>query len=143
MGWGVSNFEPSRTKFRKSFKAYIVGNASAGSTVEFGDYGLKACTGCRISSRQIEAARRVATRFISKRGKLWIRVFPDCPVTAKPAASRMGKGKGNVDHWVFKLQPGRVVFEVCGISRDEARLALLKAACKLPAKFRFVENMSC
>ena len=130
--------QPKRTKFRKQFKGRIHGFAKGGSVINFGNYGLKAIEPERITSRQIEAARRALTRHIKRQGRVWIRIFPDIPVTAKPIEVRMGKGKGSVDRWVAKVKPGRVMFEVDGVAEDVAKEALRLAAMKLPVKCRFI-----
>ena len=130
--------QPKRSKFRKQFKGRIHGLAKGGSSINFGSYGLKATEPERITSRQIEAARRALTRHMKRQGRVWIRVFPDIPVTAKPIEVRMGKGKGSVDRWVAKVKPGRVMFEVDGVTEDVAKEALRLAAMKLPVKCRFI-----
>ncbi len=130
--------QPKRTKFRKQFKGRIHGLAKGGSVINFGNYGLKAIEPERITSRQIEAARRALTRHMKRQGRVWIRIFPDIPVTAKPIEVRMGKGKGSVDRWVAKVKPGRVMFEVDGVAEDVAKEALRLAAMKLPVKCRFI-----
>jgi large subunit ribosomal protein L16 len=130
--------QPKRTKFRKQFKGRIHGLAKGGSIINFGSYGLKATEPERITSRQIEAARRALTRHMKRQGRVWIRIFPDIPVTAKPIEVRMGKGKGSVDRWVAKVKPGRVMFEVDGVAEDVAKEALRLAAMKLPVKCRFI-----
>ena len=130
--------QPKRTKFRKQFKGRIHGLAKGGSVINFGSYGLKAIEPERITSRQIEAARRALTRHIKRQGRVWIRIFPDIPVTAKPIEVRMGKGKGSVDRWVAKVKPGRVMFEVDGVAEDVAKEALRLAAMKLAVKCRFI-----
>ena len=130
--------QPKRTKFRKQFKGRIHGLAKGGSVINFGNYGLKAIEPDRITSRQIEAARRALTRHMKRQGRVWIRIFPDIPVTAKPIEVRMGKGKGSVDRWVAKVKPGRVMFEVDGVAEDVAKEALRLAAMKLPVKCRFI-----
>ena len=130
--------QPKRTKFRKQFKGRIHGLAKGGSVINFGNYGLKATEPERITSRQIEAARRALTRHMKRQGRVWIRIFPDIPVTAKPIEVRMGKGKGSVDRWVAKVKPGRVMFEVDGVAEDVAKEALRLAAMKLPVKCRFI-----
>jgi large subunit ribosomal protein L16 len=129
---------PKRVKYRKQFRGRMRGKASRGVEVTFGDYGLQALEPCWITSRQIEAARRAIVRHVRRRGKLWIRIFPDKPVTAKPAETRMGKGKGSVDHWVAVVKPGRVLFEIAGVSEDAAREAMRLASYKLPIKTQFV-----
>jgi len=129
---------PKRVKYRKQFRGRMKGRASRGVEVTFGDYGLQALEPSWITSRQIEAARRAIVRYARRRGKLWIRIFPDKPVTAKPAETRMGKGKGSVDHWVAVVKPGRVLFEMAGVSEEIAREAMRLAAYKLPVKTQFV-----
>ena len=129
---------PKRVKYRKQFRGRMKGRASRGATVEFGDYGLQALEPAWITARQIEAARRAIVRHVRRRGKYWIRIFPDKPVTAKPAETRMGKGKGAVDHWVAVVKPGRVMFELGGVSEDMAREAMRLASHKLPIKCQFV-----
>ena len=129
--------QPKRTKFRKQFKGRNRGNANVGNRVSFGEYGLKATTRGRITARQIEAARRAMTRFIKRGGKIWIRIFPDKPITKKPLEVRQGKGKGSVEYWVAQIQPGRVLFEMEGIAEDQAREAFRLAATKLPVLTTF------
>ncbi|SFR62352.1 50S ribosomal protein L16 [Thiomicrospira sp. ALE5] len=129
---------PKRTKFRKVQKGRNRGLALAGSKVSFGEYGLKAVERGRITSRQIESARRAMTRHIKRGGKIWIRVFPDKPITSKPLEVRMGKGKGSVEYWVAQIQPGRVLYEVQGVNESLAREAFSLAAAKLPFKTQFV-----
>jgi large subunit ribosomal protein L16 len=130
--------QPKRTKFRKQFKGRNRGLATTGSKVSFGEYGLKAMERGRITARQIEAARRAMTRHIKRGGKIWIRVFPDVPVSKKPLEVRMGKGKGNVEFWVCKIQPGRVLYEMEGVTETIAREAFRLAAAKIPFKTSFV-----
>jgi len=132
--------QPKRTKFRKQFKGKNRGFAGAGNRVSFGEYGLKATERGRVTARQIEAARRAMTRHIKRGGKIWIRVFPDVPISSKPLEVRMGKGKGNVDHWVAKIQPGSVLYEMEGVSEELAREAFRLAANKLPIKTAFVQR---
>ena len=132
--------QPKRTKFRKQHKGRIHGQAKGGTDLNFGSFGLKATEPERITSRQIEAARRAMTRHMKRQGRVWIRIFPDLPVSAKPIEVRMGKGKGSVDRWVAKVKPGRVMFEIDGVSEPVAREALRLAAMKLPVKCRFVER---
>ena len=131
---------PKRVKYRKQFRGRMKGRASRGVEVQFGDFGLQALEPSWITSRQIEAARRAIVRHVKRRGKLWIRIFPDKPVTSKPAETRMGKGKGAVDHWVAVVKPGRVMFEIAGVSEDVARDAMRLAAYKLPVKTQFVSR---
>ncbi|HEY3290233.1 MAG TPA: 50S ribosomal protein L16 [Anaerolineae bacterium] len=123
---------PKRVKFRKQQRGRRTGVATRGVVVESGEYGLQALEAAWITARQIEAARRVIVREMKRRGKFWCRIFPDKPVTAKPAETRMGKGKGSVDHWVAVVKPGRIMFEVSGVPDDIAKLALSQAAYKLP-----------
>ncbi|MFY0622434.1 MAG: 50S ribosomal protein L16 [Pelagimonas sp.] len=130
--------QPKRTKFRKAHKGRIKGLAKGGSDLNFGTYGLKALEPERVTARQIEAARRAMTRHMKRQGRVWIRIFPDVPVTAKPIEVRMGKGKGSVDRWVCKVKPGRIMFEIDGVAEDIAREALRLAAMKLPVKTRVV-----
>lgn len=129
---------PKRVKYRKQMRGRMKGRASRGATVAFGDYGLQALEPCWMTSRQLEAARRAIVRYVRRRAKVWIRVFPDKPVTKRPAESRMGKGKGAVDHWVAVVKPGRILFEMAGVSEDVAREAMRLAAHKLPIKTQFV-----
>ena len=130
--------QPKRTKFRKQHKGRNRGLAQRGSNVSFGEFALKATDRGRMTSRQIEAARRTITRHVKRGGKLWIRVFPDVPVTKKPIEVRQGKGKGNVEYWIAQIQPGRVLYEIEGVSEDIAREAFKLAAAKLPFKTTFV-----
>ncbi|HHO58741.1 MAG TPA: 50S ribosomal protein L16 [Thiotrichales bacterium] len=130
--------QPKRTKFRKQFKGKNRGLAQSGNKVSFGEYGLKAVERGRITARQIEAARRAMTRHIKRGGKIWIRIFPDVPISSKPLEVRMGKGKGNVDYWVSKVQPGTMLYEMEGVSEELAREAFRLAATKLPIKTTFV-----
>jgi len=129
---------PKRTKFRKVQTGLNRGLALAGSKVSFGEFGLKATARGRLTSRQIESARRAMTRHIKRGGKIWIRVFPDKPITSKPLEVRMGKGKGSVEYWVAQIQPGRVLYEVQGVTESLAREAFALAAAKLPFKTQFV-----
>ena len=130
--------QPKRTKFRKYQKGRNRGLAQNGNKVSFGEFGLKAVARCRLTARQIEAARRAMTRHVKRGGKIWIRVFPDTPISTKPLEVRMGKGKGNVDYWVAKIQPGSVLYEIEGVSEEMAREAFSLAAAKLPVKTTFV-----
>ena len=134
--------QPKRTKYRKGFKGRIHGVASSGATLSFGQFGLKALEPERVTARQIEAARRAITRHMKRAGRVWIRVFPDVPVSKKPAEVRMGSGKGSPELWVARVKPGRVMFEIDGVSTQIAREALSLAAAKLPIKTRFVERIS-
>jgi len=130
--------QPKRTKFRKMRKGRNRGLAQAGNQVSFGEYGLKAADRGRLTARQIEAARRAMTRYVKRGGKIWIRVFPDVPVSKKPLEVRMGKGKGNVEYWVAKVQPGSVLYEMEGVTEEIAREAFRLAATKLPIATAFV-----
>src|SRR5213082_4229964 len=132
--------QPKRTKFRKAFKGRIHGNAKGGTELNFGAFGLKAMEPERITARQIEAARRAITRHIKRTGRLWIRVFPDVPVSSKPAEVRMGSGKGAPEFWVARVKPGRILFELDGVSPQIAREAFDLAAAKLPIATRFVSR---
>lgn len=133
--------QPKRTKFRKQHKGRIRGDAKGGAELNFGQFGLKALEPERVTARQIEAARRAISRHVKRVGKLWIRIFPDVPVTAKPAEVRMGKGKGSVDRWVCKVKPGRIMFEIDGVPEELARVAFERAAAKLPIKTKFVRRV--
>jgi large subunit ribosomal protein L16 len=130
--------QPKRTKFRKQQKGRNRGLALVGNRVSFGEYGLKATTRGRLTARQIEAARRAMTRYVKRGGKIWIRIFPDKPVTKKPLEVRQGKGKGNVEYWVAQIQPGRMLYEMEGVDENVAREALRLAAAKLPLRTVFV-----
>ncbi len=130
--------QPKRTKFRKVQKGRLKGVAKGGTQLTFGAYGLKALQAERVTARQIEAARRAITRHMKRTGKVWIRVFPDLPVTAKPTEVRMGKGKGSVEYWAARVKPGRILFEIDGVPREVAEEAMRLAAAKLPIKCRFV-----
>jgi large subunit ribosomal protein L16 len=129
---------PKRVKYRKRFRGRMKGKATRGNEVSFGDYGLQALEPGWITARQIEAARTAVVRHVRRRGKHWIRIFPDKPVTAKPAETRMGKGKGEVDHWVAVVRPGRIMFELSGVSEEMAREAFRLASHKLPIDCQFV-----
>lgn len=133
--------QPKRTKFRKQQKGRNRGLANVGNRVSYGDFGLQAIGRGRITSRQIESARRTITRHVKRGGKLWIRVFPDKPISKKPLEVRMGKGKGNVEYWVAQIQPGRMLYEIEGISEQIAREAFQLAAAKLPVQTTFVKRM--
>ncbi len=134
--------QPKRTKFRKQFKGRIHGNSKGGTDLNFGAFGLKALEPERVTARQIEAARRAITRHMKRAGRVWIRIFPDVPVTSKPTEVRMGKGKGSVDYWACRVAPGRVVFELDGVPEDVAREALRLGAAKLPIKTRFIQRIA-
>lgn len=133
--------QPKRTKFRKAHKGRIHGNAPGGATLNFGAYGLKAMEPDRITARQIEAARRAITRHIRRQGRLWIRIFPDVPVSSKPAEVRMGSGKGSPEFWVARVKPGRILFESDGVPGPIARVAFERAAAKLPIKVKVVARL--
>jgi large subunit ribosomal protein L16 len=134
--------QPKKTKFRKAFKGRIHGTATKGATLAFGQFGLKALEPERVTARQIEAARRALTRFMKRAGRVWIRVYPDVPVSKKPIEVRMGKGKGTPEVWVCRVKPGRILFEVDGIPIGVAKEALTLAAAKLPVKTRFIERIA-
>lgn len=133
---------PKRTKFRKAFKGRIKGNAKGGTALNFGSFGLKALEPERVTARQIEAARRALTREMKRQGRVWIRIFPDVPVSKKPAEVRQGKGKGNPEYWVCRIKPGRIMFEIDGVSEKIARQAFLLAAAKLPIKTKIVTRLA-
>ena len=133
--------QPKRTKYRKAFKGRIHGAAKGGFTLDFGSYGLKAMEPDRLTARQIEAARRAITRHMKRAGRVWIRVYPDLPVTKKPTEVRMGSGKGAIEYWAARVKPGRIIFEIDGVTRETAELALSLAAAKLPIKTRFVARL--
>ena len=130
--------QPKRTKFRKAHKGRIHGNAKGGTELAFGQYGLKSQEPERVTARQIEAARRAITRHMKRQGRVWIRIFPDVPVSAKPVEVRMGSGKGSTEYWAAKVQPGRIMFEIDGVAEDIAREALRLGAMKLPVTSRIV-----
>jgi len=132
--------QPKRTKFRKQHKGRNRGLAISGSKVSFGEYGLKATERGRMTARQIESARRTISRHVKRGGKIWIRVFPDVPVTKKPLEVRMGSGKGNVEYWICQIQPGRMLYEIEGVSEEVAREAFVLAAAKLPFKTTFTKR---
>ncbi len=131
---------PKRTKYRKMMRGRMTGNAYRGAEINFGEFALQATAPAWVSSRQIEAARRAITNYLKRGGKVWIRIFPDKPVTQKPAETRMGSGKGNPEYWVAVVKPGRVMFEVAGVSRAQAEEALRRAAMKMPMDCRFIER---
>ncbi len=132
--------QPKRTKFRKAHKGRIHGNAKGGASLNFGAYGLKAISPARITARQIEAARRTITRHMKRQGRVWIRIFPDIPVSTKPAEVRQGKGKGTPEYWIARVKPGRVMFELDGVPESVARRAFELAAAKLPNQTKFVQR---
>lgn len=133
--------QPKRTKYRKAHKGRIHGHAKGGASLNFGSFGLKATTPGRITSRQIEAARRTLTRHMKRSGRVWIRIFPDVPVSTKPAEVRQGKGKGTPEYWVARVKPGRIMFEVDGVPEAVARRAFELAAAKLPNQTKFVQRL--
>jgi large subunit ribosomal protein L16 len=131
---------PKRTKYRKHHRGKLRGKATRGNTIAFGDYALQALEPCWITSRQIESGRRVLTRYVKRGGKLWIRIFPDKPVTVRAAGSRMGSGKGNPDYWVAVVHPGKILYEMTGVAETIARQAMRIAAYKMPVKTKFLTN---
>ncbi len=133
--------QPKRTKFRKAHKGRIKGAAKGGTALNFGSYGLKAVEPERVTARQIEAARRAMTREMKRAGRVWIRIFPDVPVSKKPTEVRMGKGKGSPEYWAARVKPGRIMFEIDGVDAETARSALSLAAAKLPIKTRIVKRL--
>ena len=133
--------QPKRTKYRKAFKGRISGAAKGGFNLDFGSFGLKAMEPDRLTARQIEAARRAITRHMKRAGRVWIRVFPDVPVSTKPAEVRMGSGKGSPEYWVCRVKPGRIMFELDGVPADTAKVAFELAAAKLPISTRFVQRL--
>ncbi len=132
---------PKKTKYRKAHKGRIKGAAKGGSELNFGEYGLKAMEPERITARQIEASRRAISRYVKRVGRMWIRIFPDVPVTRKPAEVRMGSGKGGVEFWVARVKPGRILFEIDGVDEKTAREAFERASAKLPIKTKFVARL--
>jgi len=134
--------QPKRTKFRKMHKGRNRGLAKGGAELNFGAYGLKATGAARVTARQIEAARRTMTRHLRRQGRVWIRIFPDRPVSEKPAEVRMGKGKGSVEYWVAFVKPGRIMFEIDGVSAELAEEAMRRAGAKLPVSTRFVQRVT-
>ncbi|MFC4271053.1 50S ribosomal protein L16 [Sneathiella chungangensis] len=133
--------QPKRTKFRKAHKGRLKGVATSGTTLNFGAYGLKAVEPGRITARQIEATRRAVTRHIKRAGRVWIRIFPDVPVSKKPTEVRMGKGKGSPEYWMVRVQPGKIMFELDGVPLEIAREAFERGSAKLPIKTRFVTRL--
>ena len=133
--------QPKKTKFRKQFKGRIHGAAKGGTNLDFGAYGLKALEPERVTARQIEAARRAITRHMKRAGRVWIRIFPDVPISKKPTEVRMGKGKGTPEFWAAKVKPGRIMFEIDGVKEDTAREALRLGAAKLPIRTRIVQRI--
>jgi large subunit ribosomal protein L16 len=134
--------QPMRTKFRKAHKGRIKGAATSGATLSFGQFGLKAMEPDRLTARQIEAARRALTRHMKRAGRVWIRIYPDVPVSKKPLEVRMGSGKGAPEYWVVRIKPGRILFEIDGVTTQVAREALDLAAAKLPIRTRFIERIA-
>jgi large subunit ribosomal protein L16 len=134
--------QPKKTKFRKQFKGRIHGVAKGGTDLNFGQYGLKALEPERVTARQIEAARRAITRQMKRQGRVWIRIFPDVPVSKKPTEVRMGKGKGSNEYWAARVKPGRIMFEIDGVAEDIAREALRLGAAKLPIRTRFIQRIA-
>jgi large subunit ribosomal protein L16 len=133
--------QPKRTKFRKAHKGRLKGVATSGTTLNFGAYGLKATEPGRVTARQIEATRRAITRHIKRAGRVWIRIFPDVPVSKKPTEVRMGKGKGSPEYWMVRIQPGKVMFELDGVPEELAREAFERGAAKLPIKTKFITRL--
>ena len=136
----MNMLSPKKTKYRKQFKGRIHGNAKGNYELNYGSFGLKALEPERVTSRQIEAARKAITRYLKRAGRMWIRIFPDVPVSKKPAEVRMGKGKGSIEFWACRVKPGRIMFEVDGVNINDARRAMTLAAAKLPIKCKFVER---
>ncbi len=134
--------QPKKTKFRKAFKGRISGTAKGGTELNFGQFGLKALEPERITARQIEAARRAITRQMKRQGRVWIRIFPDLPVSQKPTEVRMGSGKGSPEYWAARVAPGRIMFEIDGVSEEVAREALRLGAAKLPIRTRFIQRIA-
>jgi large subunit ribosomal protein L16 len=134
--------QPKKTKFRKQFKGRIHGLAKGGTDLNFGQFGLKALEPERVTARQIEAARRAITRQMKRQGRVWIRIFPDVPVSKKPTEVRMGKGKGSNEYWAARVKPGRIMFEIDGVAEDIAREALRLGAAKLPIRTRFIQRIA-
>ena len=133
--------QPKKTKFRKAHKGRIHGNAKGGTALNFGAFGLKAQAPARVTARQIGAARRAITRHMKRQGRVWIRIFPDVPVTKKPTEVRMGKGKGSVEFWAARVKPGRIIFEIDGVAPDVAQQALLLGASKMPMSCKFIQRL--
>ena len=136
----MNMLSPKKTKYRKQFKGRIHGNSKGNYSLNYGSYGLKAIEPDRVTSRQIEAARKAITRYLKRAGRMWIRIFPDVPVSKKPAEVRMGKGKGSIEYWACRVKPGRIMFEVDGVNSEDAKKAMTLAAAKLPIKCKFVER---
>ena len=136
----MNMLSPKKTKFRKQFKGRIHGNAKGNYVLNYGSYGLKAVEPERVTSRQIEAARKAITRYLKRAGRMWIRIFPDVPVSKKPTEVRMGKGKGSPEYYACRVKPGRIIFEIDGVTEEVAREALYKASAKLPIKTKFISR---
>ena len=136
----MNMLSPKKTKFRKQFKGRIHGKSKVNYQLNYGSFGLKAMEPERVTSRQIEAARKAITRYLKRAGRMWIRIFPDVPVSKKPAEVRMGKGKGAIEYWACRVKPGRIMFEVDGVNVEDARKAMTLASAKLPIKCKFVER---
>ena len=136
----MNMLSPKKTKFRKQFKGRIHGNAKGNFELNYGNFGLKAMEPERVTARQIESARKAITRSLKRTGRMWIRIFPNVPVSKKPAEVRMGKGKGSPEYWVCRVKPGRIIFEVDGVSESVAKIALYKASTKLPIKTKFIKR---
>lgn len=134
--------QPKRTKFRKQFKGRIHGTAKGGTNLDFGEFGLKSLEPNRVNAREIEAARRAITRQMKRAGRVWIRIFPDLPISKKPTEVRMGKGKGSIEYWAARVHPGRIMFEIGGVSEEIAREALRLGAAKLSVRTRFVQRIA-
>ena len=137
----MNMLSPKKSKYRKQFKGRIHGAAKGNYALNYGSYGLKAMEPERVTSRQIEAARKAITRYLKRAGRMWIRIFPDVPVSKKPAEVRMGKGKGSIEYWACRVKPGRILFEVDGVTEQVAREALYKASAKLPIKCKFIKRI--
>jgi len=133
--------QPKKTRFRKAHKGRIHGNAKGGTALNFGAFGLKAQAPARVTARQIEAARRAITRHMKRQGRVWIRIFPDVPVSKKPTEVRMGKGKGSIEFWAARVKPGRIIFEIDGVAPDVAQQALLLGASKMPMSCKFIQRL--
>ncbi len=136
----MNMLSPKKTKYRKQFKGRIHGQSKGNYSLNYGSFGLKAMEPERVTSRQIEAARKAITRYLKRAGRMWIRIFPDVPVSKKPAEVRMGKGKGSIEYWACRVKPGRIMFEVDGVNESDAKKAMTLAAAKLPIKCKFVER---
>ncbi len=138
----MNMLSPKKTKYRKQFKGRIHGNSKGNFSLNYGSFGLKAMEPERVTSRQIEAARKAITRYLKRAGRMWIRIFPDVPVSKKPAEVRMGKGKGSIEYWACRVKPGRIMFEVDGVSEQIAKEALYKASAKLPIKTKTIKRFA-